>query len=53
MRFTHVYFAFGAGYLLSYLFRMINAVISPDLARDLSLAPSSLGGLRVIVRIPV
>jgi len=45
MRFTHVYFAFGAGYLLSYLFRMINAVISPDLARDLSLAPSSLGML--------
>lgn len=45
MRFTHVYFAFAAGYLLSYLFRMINAVISPDLARDLDLAPSSLGML--------
>ncbi len=45
MRFTHVYFAFAAGYLLSYLFRMINAVISPDLARDLALVPSSLGML--------
>lgn len=43
MRFTHVYFAFAAGYLLSYVYRTINAVISPDLVRDLNLAPSSLG----------
>ena len=43
MRFTHVYFAFAAGYLLSYLYRTVNAVISPELARDLELAPSSLG----------
>lgn len=45
MRFTQVYFAFGAGYLLSYVFRTINAVISPDLVRELDLAPSSLGML--------
>jgi len=45
MRFTHVYFAFAAGYLLSYVYRTINAVISPDLVRDLDLAPSSLGML--------
>lgn len=43
MRFTHVYFAFAAGYLLSYVYRTINAVISPDLVRDLDLVPSSLG----------
>lgn len=45
MRFTQVYFAFGAGYLLSYVFRTVNAVISPDLVRELDLAPSSLGML--------
>ncbi len=43
MRFSHVYFAFAAGYLLSYVYRTINAVISPDLVRDLDLVPSSLG----------
>ena len=34
---------FAAGYLLSYLFRVVNAVISPELTRDLALDPSSLG----------
>ena len=43
MRFTHVYLAFAAGYLLSYLYRTVNAIISPELVRDLSLNPSSLG----------
>lgn len=43
MRFLHIYFAFAAGYLLSYLYRTVNAVISPELVRDLSLNPSSLG----------
>ncbi len=42
-RFTHIYAAFAAGYLLSYLFRTVNAVISPELSRDLTLNPSSLG----------
>ncbi|MFO1315881.1 MAG: MFS transporter [Burkholderiales bacterium] len=43
MRFIHVYFAFAAGYLLSYLYRTVNAIISPELVRDLALNPSSLG----------
>ncbi|MFO1322533.1 MAG: MFS transporter [Burkholderiales bacterium] len=43
MRFLHVYFAFAAGYLLSYLYRTVNAVISPELTRDLALSPTSLG----------
>jgi MFS family permease len=41
--FLRIYFAFAAAYLLSYLFRTVNAVISPELSRDLSLDPSSLG----------
>jgi predicted MFS family arabinose efflux permease len=41
--FLRIYFAFAAGYLLSYLFRTVNAVISPELVRDLDLDPSSLG----------
>ena len=45
MRFTQVYFAFAAGFFLSYLFRTVNAVISPDLVREFDLAPSSLGML--------
>jgi MFS family permease len=43
MPFLRVYFAFAAGYLLSYLFRTVNAVISPELTRELGLAPASLG----------
>ena len=43
MRFLPIYFAFALAYLLSYLFRTVNAVISPDLVRDLGLDPSSLG----------
>ncbi len=41
--FSRVYLAFAAGYLLSYLYRTVNAVISPELVRDLDLNPSSLG----------
>jgi predicted MFS family arabinose efflux permease len=43
MRFAALYVPFAAGYLLSYLLRVANAVISPDLTRDLALAPSALG----------
>ncbi len=43
MPFLRLYFAFAAGYLLSYLFRTVNAVISPELTRELGLAPASLG----------
>ena len=42
-KFAPVYCAFAAAYFLSYLYRTANAVISPDLTRDLSLNPASLG----------
>jgi len=35
MPFFRLYFAFASGYLLSYLFRTVNAVISPELTREL------------------
>jgi len=41
--FLPVYFAFAAGYLLSYLLRTVNAVISPELTRELALSSGSLG----------
>jgi MFS family permease len=34
---------FAFGYFLSYLYRVINAVIAPDLVRDLGVAPRELG----------
>jgi predicted MFS family arabinose efflux permease len=34
---------FGLGYFLSYLFRAVNAVVAPDLVRDLGLTPGQLG----------
>jgi predicted MFS family arabinose efflux permease len=43
MPFARLYFAFASGYLLSYLFRSVNAVISPELTRELALTPASLG----------
>jgi len=43
MTFLRIYFPFAAGYLLSYLFRTVNAVISPELVRDLTLDPAALG----------
>lgn len=43
--FAPIYSAFASGYFLSYLFRNVNAVISPELSRELDLAPGSLGFL--------
>ncbi|HEY2816691.1 MAG TPA: MFS transporter [Casimicrobiaceae bacterium] len=43
MRFGPIYVAFAAAYFLSYLYRTANAVISPDLTRELHLNPASLG----------
>lgn len=34
---------FALGYFLSYLFRVVNAVISPDLVNDLGMSPADLG----------
>ncbi|MDH3998693.1 MAG: MFS transporter, partial [Desulfuromonadales bacterium] len=38
-----VFLPFALGYFLSYLFRTVNAVIAPDLVRDVGLNPSDLG----------
>ncbi|MCB2144841.1 MAG: MFS transporter [Deltaproteobacteria bacterium] len=38
-----VFVPFAAGYFLSYLYRVVNAVIAPDLVGDLGIGPSSLG----------
>ncbi|MGA6926022.1 MAG: MFS transporter [Desulfosarcina sp.] len=38
-----VFVPFAAGYFLSYLYRVVNAVIAPDLAADLGIGPSALG----------
>ena len=34
---------FGIGYYISYLFRTVNAIISPQLVRDIGLSPADLG----------
>jgi len=38
-----VFIPFAFGYFLSYLFRVVNAVIAPDLVVDLHINPSQLG----------
>ena len=38
-----IFLPFACGYFLSYLYRVVNAVIAPDLATDLGLDPSALG----------
>lgn len=38
-----VFLPFALGYFLSYLFRVVNAVIAPDLAADLMIDPAQLG----------
>jgi len=38
-----VFLPFALGYFISYLFRNVNAVIAPDLVRDLALDPAGLG----------
>ena len=34
---------FAAGYFMSYLLRAVNAVVAPDLVKDLGLSPGQLG----------
>jgi predicted MFS family arabinose efflux permease len=43
--FLRLYLCFAAGYLLSYVYRNINAVISPELTSSLGISASSLGFL--------
>jgi sugar phosphate permease len=38
-----VFCPFALGYFLSYLYRTVNAIIAPDLVRDVGLDPGSLG----------
>lgn len=38
-----VFIPFALGYFLSYLFRVVNAVLAPNLASDLGVGPSELG----------
>jgi len=38
-----VFLPFACGYFLSYLYRVVNAVIAPDLVRDVGLDASALG----------
>jgi len=40
-----VFIPFAFGYFLSYLYRVVNAVIAPDLVSDLGLGPGMLGVL--------
>ena len=43
-----VFLPFALGYFLSYLYRVINAVLAPDLAVDMGLDPSGLGLLTAV-----
>lgn len=45
---VRVFLPFAGGYFLSYLFRVVNAVIAPDLAADVGVDPSQLGLLTAI-----
>ena len=38
-----VFVPFAAGYFLSFLYRVVNAVLAPELLRDLGMGPSALG----------
>ena len=40
---VRVFVPFASGYFLSYLYRVVNAVIAPDLVSDLGIGPSALG----------
>ncbi len=43
-----VFIPFAAGYFLSYLYRVVNAVIAPNLITDVGVGPSALGMLTAI-----
>jgi predicted MFS family arabinose efflux permease len=38
-----VFIPFAAGYFLSYLYRVVNAVLAPNLVHDIGIGPSALG----------
>lgn len=43
-----VFLPFAVGYFLSYLYRVVNAVIAPDLIADTGIGPSALGMLTAV-----
>jgi predicted MFS family arabinose efflux permease len=43
-----VFLPFAAGYFISYLYRVVNAVIAPDLVADAGVDPSALGLLTAV-----
>lgn len=43
-----VFLPFSAGYFLSYMYRVVNAVIAPDLIADIGVGPSTLGMLTAV-----
>lgn len=43
LRQLQVFLPFACGYFLSYLYRVVNAVLAPDLVADLGIGPSDLG----------
>jgi sugar phosphate permease len=48
-----VFIPFALGYFLSYLYRVVNVVIAPDLVSDLSIGSLALGLLRSLLWIAV
>ena len=40
---VQVFLTFALGYFLSYLYRVINSVLAPNLAADIGVDPSELG----------
>jgi len=42
-RHLRVFIPFAGGYFLSYLYRVVNAVLAPDLVADLGIGPAELG----------
>ncbi|TKB26677.1 MFS transporter [Desulfopila sp. IMCC35006] len=43
MTLLRVFLPFAAGYFISYIYRVVNAVIAPDLVADIGVGPSALG----------
>jgi MFS family permease len=48
LKLFRVFLPFAAGYFLSYIFRVVNAVIAPDLMKDIGVGPSALGMLTAV-----
>jgi predicted MFS family arabinose efflux permease len=46
--FPAVYLAFATGYVMSFFFRNVNAVLSPEITREFGLAPGALGLLTAV-----